>query len=229
MSVLSDSRVIVALDFPTQEEAFSFVEKCDPQLCHLKVGLTMFTQYGPAFVEALMKQGYSIFLDLKFHDIPHQVAGACRSAAELGVWMLTLHTLGGEAMCEAAAEAVVHFKNPPQLLGVTILTSANQDDLSAIGIEKNLEACVDDLAAMAENSGLDGVVCSPLEVENLRQQVRDDFLLVTPGIRFSVDQRDDQKRVMTPAEAFAAGSSYLVIGRSLTQSNDPRALLVDIK
>ncbi|MCB1827333.1 MAG: orotidine-5'-phosphate decarboxylase, partial [Coxiellaceae bacterium] len=124
-----DPRIIVALDFSSETEAMTLVDKLDPRLCRLKVGITMFTQYGPAFVEALMKKGFSIFLDLKFHDIPHQVAGACRSAAEMGVWMLTIHTLGGPKMCEVAADAISGYSHRPKLVGVTILTSSDQDDL----------------------------------------------------------------------------------------------------
>lgn len=223
-----DPRVIVALDFPKDKTAFQFVEKLDPTLCRLKVGITMYTQYGPAFVEALMKKGYSIFLDLKFHDIPYQVAGACRSAAELGVWMLTVHTLGGPAMCEAAANAISGYSERPYLVGITILTSANQDDLSIIGIEKNLDASVKDLAKVAENSGLDGVVCSPLEAHVLREQSKENFLLVTPGIRLKPETNDDQKRVMTPNEALELGSSYLVMGRSIAQAEDPISVLKSI-
>jgi orotidine-5'-phosphate decarboxylase len=221
-------RVIVALDFPTKDQAIQLVERLDPAHCHLKIGMTMFTTFGPDFVNELMKLGYSIFLDLKFHDIPHQVAGACRSAAELGVWMLTVHTLGGVAMCEAAANAIAQCRTKPLLVGVTVLTSSNQDDLAAIGIEKPLDTCVSDLAVLAENSGLDGIVCSPWEVLSLRKQCRDDFLFVTPGIRLDSDQSDDQKRVMTPQKAIQAGSDYLVMGRSLIASQDPLTLLKNL-
>ena len=220
-----DPRFIVALDFPTREKVFQLVDQLNPKLCRLKVGITLFTRYGPDFVEALMQKDFSVFLDLKFHDIPYQVAGACRSAAELGVWMLTIHTLGGLEMCEAAANAISGYSHRPRLIGVTILTSANQDDLAAVGIEKNLEASVRDLATMAEDSGLDGVVCSPLEVADLRQQADKHFLMVTPGIRLASDFPDDQKRVMTPEEAFKAGSDYLVIGRSITQAENPLEIL----
>lgn len=225
---MQDPRIIIALDFPSDTLAFSFIEKLDPKLCRLKVGITLFTRCGPAFIESLMQKGFSIFLDLKFHDIPNQVAGACRSAAELGVWMLTIHTLGGSAMCEAAAHAISSYRCRPYLVGVTILTSANQADLLEIGIEKDLDASVYDLAALAEKNGLDGIVCSPLEVSYLREKTKKEFLFVTPGIRLEFDANDDQKRTMTPQAAFDAGSSYIVMGRSITQAKDPCAVLKSI-
>lgn len=223
-----DPRVIVALDFPTKEAALELIEKLDPKLCRLKVGITLFTQCGPEFVEALMQKGFSIFLDLKFHDIPHQVTGACRSAAELGVWMLTIHTLGGPKMCDAAANAVSGYSKRPLVVGVTILTSSDQDNLAAIGIEKNLDLAVRDLARIAENTGLDGIVCSPLELHDLREQAERELLFITPGIRLEPVSGDDQKRVMAPDEALEAGSSYLVMGRSITQAEDPVSILEQI-
>jgi len=223
-----NTRVIVALDFSSREEALALVERLHPSLCQLKVGLTLYTLLGPAFVELLMKKGFLVFLDLKFHDIPYQVAGACRVAAMLGVWMLTIHTLGGIKMCEAAAEALSHFKQAPLLLGVTVLTSCQQEELAAIGIDKPISEYVEDLAEIAENASLDGVVCSPLEVPFLRVRRKSPFLLVTPGIRFEAQTKDDQSRVMTPQQAFQRGSDYIVIGRALARAQDPIALLKEI-
>ncbi len=225
MNITQPSHIIVALDFSTDKEALRFVEKLDPSLCQLKIGITMYTRYGPFFVEQLMHKGYSIFLDLKFHDIPHQVAGACHAAAALGVWMLTLHTLGGVMMCETAANAIANYTNKPYLVGVTILTSMNNDDSSEIGLKNNLDKSVQSLAKIAENSGLDGVVCSPIEVSNLREQLKKKFLLVTPGIRLEKEAANDQKRIMTPHQAIESGSDYLVMGRSITQANDPVVVL----
>jgi len=225
--MIEEPRIIVALDLPTREEALKLVEKLDPKLCRLKVANTMFTRYGPAFVQELMSYGYSIFLDLKYHDIPHQVAGACRSAAELGVWMVNLHVSGGVRMMQAAAEALSDFPKSqrPLLIGVTILTSMEENDLKPLGIGQNIPALVADLAKTAEQSGLDGIVCSAQEVSALRQHLRDDFLFVTPGIRLTSDCTDDQKRVMTPADALAVGSSYLVVGRPITMADDPALAL----
>ena len=228
--MIEEPRIIVALDLPTREEALKLVEKLDPKLCRLKVANTMFTRYGPAFVQEIMSSGYSVFLDLKYHDIPHQVAGACRSAAELGVWMVNLHVSGGVRMMQAAVEALSDFPKSqrPLLIGVTILTSMEESDLKPLGIGQNISALVADLAKTADQSGLDGIVCSAQEVSALRQNLRDDFLFVTPGIRLTSDNADDQKRVMTPADALAAGASYLVVGRPITQAKEPGMALASM-
>lgn len=230
MPLTNDPRVIVALDFANITEARDCVAKLDSTLCRLKVGNILFTHYGPAFVEELMKKGFDIFLDLKFHDIPQTVAGACRSAAELGVWMTNLHMVGGRAMCVAAVDAIANFHNKPLLVGVTVLTSMDAVDLANIGWTKALPQRVAEMADLARDTGLDGVVCSSAEVGMLRQQLAADFLLVTPGIRLATYQRgeDDQKRVMTPEAAMAAGASYLVIGRPITKALDPLAVLTEI-
>lgn len=214
--------IIVALDYPTKEQAIALAKSLDPSLCRLKVASTLFTRYGPALLEELMQLGFEIFLDLKYHDIPQQVAGACKQAAALGVWMLTLHASGGIAMLSAAKEAVDSVSgNRPLLVGVTVLTSLSDDDLSNIGYQHNARETVLSLAKTAKAAGLDGVVSSAQEVKMLRDAIPDDFIFVTPGIRLAEDSRADQKRVVTPKAAIEAGSTYLVVGRSITQAADP--------
>jgi len=228
--MIEDPRIIVALDLPTREAALAVVEKLDPKLCRLKVANTMFTRYGPAFVKELMAMDYSIFLDLKYYDIPFQVAGACRSAAELGVWMVNLHVSGGVSMMKAAVDALSEFPKTqrPLLIGVSVLTSMDASDLKQIGIEQDVDQLVIHLVKMAQDAGLDGVVCSAQEVSTLKSQFNNDFVFVTPGIRLSADNADDQKRIMTPSDAIHAGSSYLVVGRPITQAKDPLAVLKQI-
>jgi len=215
-----DSKVIVALDYANEEQALVFVNKVNPELCKLKVGKELFTAAGPRFVEGLVSKGFSVFLDLKFHDIPNTVMKACKAASELGVWMLNVHALGGQAMLQAAKEGVKGSHS--KLIAVTILTSMGKDDLEQIGIQtESVQEQVVKLAMLTKDSGLDGVVCSAKEVSVLRNSLGNDFLLVTPGIRPVGSDLTDQKRVMTPADAISAGSSYLVIGRPITQSDSP--------
>ncbi|HHH35965.1 MAG TPA: orotidine-5'-phosphate decarboxylase [Gammaproteobacteria bacterium] len=222
------SPVIVALDFPDQPSALSLVERLEPSLCRLKVGKELFTRLGPAFVEKLVGKGFDVFLDLKFHDIPNTVAAACDAAADLGVWMMNVHASGGRRMMEAARERLEGKSHRPRLIAVTILTSLGEDDIREIGFSGSPAENVLRLAALARSSGLDGVVCSPLEAAVIRDQAGSDFLLVTPGVRPATASLDDQKRVMTPADAMAAGSSYLVIGRPVTAAEDPLKALEDI-
>lgn len=224
----NDSKIIVALDYPTAQQANAFVERVDADLCKLKVGKELFTAEGPVFVESLINKGFDVFLDLKFHDIPNTVASACSVAADLGVWMVNVHALGGRKMMMAASEALAKKQNPPLLIAVTILTSMGTEDIAEIGIPGEPAESVARLAALTEESGLDGVVCSPKEVGMLREQRGVDFKLVTPGIRPATSDKGDQKRVMTPAEAIASGSSYLVIGRPITQANNPLQALESI-
>jgi len=216
----TDSPIIVALDFTDPNAMLSLVDNLKPELCRLKVGFELFTAQGPGIVEKLMTRGFEVFLDLKFHDIPNTVAHACRVAADLGVWMVNVHTLGGKRMMSAAREAVEASANQPYLIGVTILTSHSETELAEIGIQGGAEDNVLRLAGLAIDSGLDGVVCSPREASALRQQFSES-VLVTPGVRLESSQADDQRRTMTPAEAIAAGSNYLVIGRPITQALDP--------
>lgn len=221
----SSPRVIVALDFASAEAALAFAARLEPRACRLKVGKELFTAAGPALVEKLAQRGFDIFLDLKFHDIPHTVGGACRAAAQLGVWMLNVHALGGRAMLEAAREAVAASRQPPLLIAVTLLTSMAARDLADVGIAGDPAAAALRLAQLAQASGLDGVVCSAQEAQLLRRACGGKFLLVTPGIRLSAGEADDQQRIMTPAAAIAAGADYLVIGRPVTQASDPAAVL----
>lgn len=220
-----DPRIIVALDFANENDAMALVQQLDPALCRLKVGKELFTRCGPALVEKLQKQGFEVFLDLKFHDIPNTVAKACAAAADLGVWMVNVHALGGRRMIEAAREAMVGFSQAPKLIAVTILTSLSESDINEVGINGSPETNVLALAQLAQQSGADGVVCSPLEVEQLRAKCGGDFLLVTPGVRPAGANLDDQKRVMTPRQALDAGSNYLVIGRPITKAENPLAAL----
>jgi len=218
-------RVIVALDYADAAAALSFVGRVTPQACRLKVGKELFTAAGPQLVETLVQRGFDIFLDLKFHDIPNTVAGACRAAARLGVWMLNVHALGGRAMLQAAREAVVAGARPPKLIAVTLLTSMGASDMRDVGITGEPAAAALRLAKLAQASGLDGVVCSAQEAQLLKRECGRGFCLVTPGIRPAQDGRNDQQRVMTPAAAIAAGSDYLVIGRPVTQAADPVSAL----
>ncbi|WP_456380923.1 orotidine-5'-phosphate decarboxylase [Thiolapillus sp.] len=225
---MTASPVIVALDFPDQESAMALVERLHPSLCRLKVGKELFTRLGPAFVEKLVAADYDVFLDLKFHDIPNTVAAACDAAADLGVWMMNLHACGGRKMMETASARLAGKAHQPKLIAVTILTSLGEEDILEIGFHGTPAENVLRLAALAESSGMDGVVCSPLEVAAIRTRAGNDFLLVTPGVRPAASALDDQKRVMTPPDAMQAGSSYLVVGRPVTAAPDPLLALQDI-
>lgn len=221
--------VIVALDFANEQDTLAFVRRLDPSLCRLKIGKELFTATGRSLVEKLIHQGFKIFLDLKYHDIPNTVAQACKAAADMGVWMVDMHVSGGRRMMEAAAEAVANHAQRPLLIGVTVLTSMEQSDLKEIGIDIPVEDLVVRWAELAKHSGLDGVVCSAHEAAPLRRTLGEDFVLVTPGIRLNVAaNNDDQRRIMTPAEALAAGSTYLVMGRPVTLAADPVAVLREV-
>ncbi len=223
------SRIIVALDFADPAQALDFVTGLQPGRCRLKVGKELFTRAGPGLVEQITARGFDVFLDLKFHDIPNTVAGACAAAADLGVWMMNVHALGGRRMMEAARAAVAKSGQRCHLIAVTVLTSMAENDLLEVGLVADPQQNVARLAALAQQSGLDGVVCSPLEVAGLRAARGADFLLVTPGIRPRSAQADDQRRVMTPAEAIEQGASYLVIGRPVTAAPDPMQALLTIE
>ena len=221
--------VIVALDFADADTTLQFVRQLDPSLCQLKIGKELFTSTGRSLAESLIGQGFKLFLDLKYHDIPNTVAQACKVAADMGVWMVDMHASGGRRMMEAAAEAVAHYQHQPLLIGVTVLTSMEQTDLAEIGLSAPIEDLVVRWAKLAQSSGLNGVVCSAQEAAPLRQHLGSDFVLVTPGIRLNVEgNHDDQRRIMTPQQALAAGSSYLVMGRPITQAVNPIAILREI-
>ncbi len=224
-----DPKVIVALDYENQVDALDFVDNIDPASCRLKVGKEMFTLFGPDFVRALHQRGFSVFLDLKFHDIPNTCSKAVRAAAELGVWMTNVHASGGERMMAASREILEPYgKDRPLLIAVTVLTSMEQSDLADIGLNVNPQDQVKRLATLTKNSGLDGVVCSAQESQVLKQGLGKDFKLITPGIRPAGSDAGDQRRIMTPYDAVQAGSDYLVIGRPITQSLNPNQVLIDI-
>ncbi len=222
---ITGPRVIVALDYPDAASALQLVAGLTPDLCRLKVGKELFTRAGPQLVEELAGHGFDVFLDLKFHDIPNTVASACHAAADLGVWMVNVHALGGERMLLAAREGIERATQSPLLIAVTILTSMDANDLAAVGLSGSPQHNVLRLATLAQQSGLDGVVCSSRETGLLRNELGEEFKLVTPGIRPAGSQADDQRRVMTPADAIRAGSSYLVIGRPVTRADDPVSVL----
>lgn len=223
-----DPRVIVALDFPDAQVARALVGRVTPDACRLKVGLELFTAAGPGFVGELANEGFDVFLDLKFHDIPNTVARACEQATRLGVWMMNVHTLGGPAMLRAAREAIERASRRPLLLGVTMLTSHSPGELKQLGLSDSMDAQVERLAALAQEAGLDGVVCSAHEAAHLRQRFGAGFCLVTPGIRPSGAAAQDQSRVMTPRAAIQGGSDFLVVGRPITQATDPAAALAAV-
>jgi orotidine-5'-phosphate decarboxylase len=229
----SEPRVIVALDFPDMMSAFGLAARLDPAACAVKVGKELFTVAEAGLVRELVRRGFRVFLDLKFHDIPNTVAQACAAATRLGVWMIDVHAAGGRAMLSAARDAVTETaaaegRARPLLIAVTVLTSLNADDLAAIGVSGSAETQVLRLARLAQASGLDGVVCSAHEAAMLRAQYGTDFKLVTPGIRPAGEQAHDQARVMTPQAAIAAGADYLVIGRAITAAADPLRALQEI-
>jgi orotidine-5'-phosphate decarboxylase len=223
------SPLIIALDFADPKPALTLAKQLDSQHCRLKIGKELFTRSGPALVEELVKQGFQIFLDLKYHDIPNTVARACQAAADLGVWMLNVHALGGRNMLLAAREALDQRTPRPLLVAVTILTSLERKDIYGIGLHGTLEENVLRLARLTKACNLDGVVCSPHEILTLRKAIGPDFKLVTPGIRPPTSSQDDQKRVMTPAQALQLGANYLVIGRPITAAPDPLRALLEIE
>lgn len=223
------SQLIVALDFNNQQDALRLADKLDPNSCALKVGSEMFTRFGASFVQQLIERKFKIFLDLKFHDIPNTVAKSCSAAADLGVWMMNVHASGGLQMMQAARAALEPYGvNRPLLIAVTVLTSFSQSALTSIGINLPIVEHVTHLASLAKEAALDGVVCSAHEVNTIKQVVGTKFITVTPGIRLANDAQNDQTRIMTPAEAIAAGSDYLVIGRPITQAINPEQVITEI-
>ena len=223
------SKIIVALDYEKESDALALVDQIDPNLCRLKVGKEMFTTLGMNFVKQLHQRHFDVFLDLKYHDIPNTVARAVRSAADLGVWMVDLHASGGLRMMEEAKRILGPYgKDAPLLIAVTVLTSMEDLDLLQIGINASPMEQVLRLAHLTQRAGLDGVVCSPQEVEILRNACGEEFKLVTPGIRPTGADFGDQRRVMTPTAAIRAGSDYLVIGRPITKADNPVEVLRSI-
>lgn len=227
----NSSKIIIALDFPDKKSSDDFIAKINPDLCALKIGKHLFTRLGPDYVRELVAKGFRVFLDLKFHDIPNTVADACFAAAELGVWMMNIHIAGGAEMMRAARAKInlLPEAKRPLLIGVTVLTSLDHEDLKLLGIRDSIDDTVLRLARNAKACGLDGVVCSAKEATMLRKELGKDFLLITPGIRLEFDDHADQKRVMTPQAAFSAGADYLVMGRSITQAKDPVKILEELE
>jgi orotidine-5'-phosphate decarboxylase len=221
--------IIVVLDFPDAKAAIALASRLDATECSVKVGKELHTAAGPAVVDQLMRIGFDVFLDLKFHDIPNTVASACRVAASQGVWMLNVHAAGGKRMLVAAREAIdAGSGTKPLLIGVTVLTSLAANELPEIGLAPDVNAAVMRYAALVNDAGLDGVVCSAEEAPILKSRFGKDFQLVTPGIRLAGDAKGDQSRVVTPVDAIKLGADYLVIGRSISQSADPAATLKQI-
>ena len=226
---MNKEKIIVALDVSTAAEASEIIRELKNEVGAFKIGLQLFTQAGASFVKEIVAEDLKLFLDVKFHDIPNTVAKASVEVARLGVWMFNIHASGGGEMMRKTVEEVREVcekenLKQPKIIGVTILTSSNQETLSEIGVESEIETQVVQLAKLAEKSSLDGVVASPLEIKKIRQNIKDEsFLIVTPGIRPSFATNDDQKRVMTPSEAISAGSDYLVIGRPITKAEDKKA------
>ena len=224
-----DPKVVVALDFNKKNEALSFVDKISPADCKLKVGKEMFTYFGPEFVKTLTGKGFDVFLDLKFHDIPNTVAKAVTAAADLGVWMVNVHASGGSQMMMKAKEALTQYgDDSPLLIAVTVLTSMSENDLRGLGINKTPAEQVKFLANLTKESGLDGVVCSAMEAEQLKSSLGQEFKLITPGIRPVGSSKDDQQRIMTPEQAINVGVDYLVIGRPITKAVEPQIVLDQI-
>ena len=224
MVKVAGPRIVVAMDYDNAASCVAMAQRLDPSLCRLKVGKELFTAAGPQVVDALMNLGFDVFLDLKFHDIPNTTAKAVKAAASLGVWMVNVHACGGERMMLAAREQLDKVQgSAPLLIAVTVLTSMERQDLAAVGLDVEPQQQVLNLARLTSQAGLDGVVCSAQEVSMLRAALGSDFALITPGIRPAGSAADDQRRIVTPADAVALGSSYLVIGRPITQAQDPVA------
>ena len=224
MVKVAGPRIVVAMDYDNAASCVAMAQRLDPSLCRLKVGKELFTVAGPQVVDALMSLGFDVFLDLKFHDIPNTTAKAVKAAASLGVWMVNVHASGGERMMLAAREQLDKVQGPaPLLIAVTVLTSMERQDLAAVGLDVEPQQQVLNLAQLTRQAGLDGVVCSAQEVSMLRAALGSSFALVTPGIRPAGSAADDQRRIVTPADAVELGSSYLVIGRPITQAQDPVA------
>ncbi|MES2353979.1 MAG: orotidine-5'-phosphate decarboxylase [Pseudomonadota bacterium] len=225
---MDHKKIIVALDYDDPAKALSLVDRLPSDACRLKVGKELFVVAGPRFVEDLVVRGFDVFLDLKFHDIPHTVAQACKAAAKLGVWMVNVHASGGKAMLTAAREAIDISPQKPLLIAVTVLTSLVDGDLAAIGLAGPADSAVLRLATLAQTCGLDGVVCSGQEAPALRAALGNNFKLVTPGIRPSGTDTNDQARILTPEKAITLGADYLVVGRPITQAADPLVALAAI-
>ena len=222
--------IVVALDYQSSDQALLMARQLDPTRCRLKVGKELFTSAGPQIVDQLQHFGFEIFLDLKFHDIPNTVAKAVLAAARMGVWMVNVHASGGAQMMQTTRSALAaKGGHQPLLIAVTVLTSMDAEGLKATGIDQSPAERVLSLAHLSQDSGFDGVVCSAQEASLLKSQLGPEFKLITPGIRPLFATVGDQKRIMTPAQAMAAGSDFLVIGRPITGADDPMQALALIE
>ena len=221
-----ENRIIIPLDLD-YSQAINIAKTLDPNICRLKVGSQLFTSSGPRVIKELHSLGFDIFLDLKFHDIPNTVHESVKSAADLGVWMVNVHASGGSKMLEASNKALLGYENPPLLIGVTVLTSLSEEEIKEIGL-KGIQGQVLQLAGLVKDNGLDGVVCAASDTTAIKSKFGEDFLAVTPGIRPANSNTNDQSRVATPSEAIKNGSDYLVIGRPVTGSKNPKDVLEKI-
>ena len=224
---MNNSKIIVALDFGSLSETEDFLKKVKGQNCRVKVGKELFTNEGPNVIKLIQQYGFEIFLDLKFHDIPNTVSRAIKASCNLGVWMVNVHASGGKQMLLAAREAVDSSSNKPILIAVTILTSYDNSSYQELGFKNNLLDQIAYLTTLSENSGMDGIVCSANDIPSIKPLVKEKFQFITPGVRLA-NSNDDQKRVTTPEDAIKQGSNYLVIGRPITSSEDPAALIEKI-
>lgn len=224
----ADAKVIIALDYDNEKDMLTLVEQLDPTMCRLKVGKELFTRFGPSAVKQLIQRDFDVFLDLKFHDIPNTVAKACLAAADLGVWMVNVHASGGEKMMAHTKQALDDAGANVKLIAVTVLTSMDLEQLSAVVPNIAITEQVNKLATLAKRSGLDGVVCSAQEALMLKQNLGSSFELVTPGIRPAGTSADDQQRIVTPTKAIQDGVDYMVIGRPITKAEDPLSALIAI-
>jgi len=222
-------QLLVALDVDSSTQALALSDQLQGVAGGFKIGSRLFCAEGPPLVRRMVAEGHRVFLDLKYHDIPSTVAAAVRVAADLGVWMLTVHASGGHDMLVAAKEAAARVDGGPQIVAVTVLTSFDDAALEGLGVTRSVPQQVGALARLAQSAGVDGVVASPLEIGLIRQRCGDDFVVVTPGIRNrATDQMNDQKRTMDAIGAIGAGASYLVVGRPITAASDPRAAAAQI-
>ncbi len=221
MRTSDPKRVIVALDFATELDAWRMLEHLDPNRCRVKVGKELFTRAGPALVRRIIDAGFDVFLDLKYHDIPNTVAGACSAATDLGCWMINVHASGGRNMMTAASECLAQYQTRPLLIAVTVLTSLDDTSIAQLGFAFTADKLVLRLAALSQECGMDGVVCSTHELLAIKQRCGQKFVAVTPGVRPKGSADNDQRRVATPSGAVAAGADYLVIGRPITRAANP--------
>ena len=221
-------KLFVAIDQNDINRAKELIQKLPPELCGVKVGKELFTACGPEIIEWIQKKRFSVFLDLKYHDIPNTVEKACLVASKMGVSILNVHALGGKDMMLAAKEGVDKSNNSPYLIAVTLLTSMDSNSLKEIGLTSSISDQILNLAKSASQSKLDGIVCSAKDIKNIKDALPEKFLYVTPGIRLNNRDKDDQKRISTPLGAIKMGSDIIVIGRSITEAKFPEEVLNQI-